>query len=67
LIQLRPAVIPPIDESRPDTDIIFELAKRLNLGSHFFDGDIDAALNYQLAPSNLTVQQLRGSPAEFAQ
>ena len=61
-VQLRPAVIPPVDESRPDTEIIFELAKMLDLGSHFFDGDIEAALNYQLAPSGLTTRELRAKP-----
>jgi anaerobic selenocysteine-containing dehydrogenase len=61
-VQLRPTVIRPVGESRPDTEIIFDLAKRLELGSHFFDGDVDAALNHQLAPSALTAQQLRTSP-----
>jgi anaerobic selenocysteine-containing dehydrogenase len=62
-VQLRPAVIRPIGESRPDTEIIFELAKRLGLAEQFFDGDIETALNYQLVPSGLTVQQLRANPA----
>ena len=62
-VQLRPAVIQPVGDSRPDAEIIFNLAKRLELGSYFFDGDIDAASNYQLAPSGLTVRQLRVSPA----
>jgi len=42
--------------------IIFDLATRLGLGQHFFDGDIEAAYNYELAPSGLTVQQLRQHP-----
>ena len=29
---------------------------------HFFDGDIEAAYDYELAPSGLTVQQLRQHP-----
>lgn len=61
-VQLRPAVIKPVGESRPDTEIIFELAKRLELAEQFFDGDMNAALNYQLAPSDLSVNQLRASP-----
>ena len=61
-VQLRPRVIPPLHESRSDVEIIFDLAKRLGLGEHFFDGDIEAAFNYQLAPSGLTVQQLREHP-----
>jgi anaerobic selenocysteine-containing dehydrogenase len=61
-VQLRPPVIQPLYESRSDLEILFDLAKRLGLGEHFFDGDIEAAFNYQLAPSGLTVQQLREHP-----
>ena len=61
-VQLRPAAIQPVGESRPDTEIIFDLAKRLGLAQHFFDGDIDAALDHQLAPSGLTTQQLHAHP-----
>jgi anaerobic selenocysteine-containing dehydrogenase len=58
-VQLRPAVIEPLYESRADIEIIFDLATRLGLGEHFFNGDIDAALNWHLAPSGLTVEKLR--------
>jgi anaerobic selenocysteine-containing dehydrogenase len=61
-VQLRPRVIPSLHESRSDLEILFELAKRLGVGEHFFAGDIEAAFNHQLAPSGLTVQQLRAHP-----
>ena len=61
-VQLRQAVVAPVAESRPDLEILFDLAQRLGLGAHFFDGDIEAAFNQQLAPSGLTVQQLRAHP-----
>ena len=61
-IQLRPAVVPPQHESWPDMKIAFELAKRLGLGGKFWDGDIEAAFNYQLGPLNITVEQLRRNP-----
>ena len=61
-VQLRPRVIPPLHESRSDMEIVFDLAKRLGVGEHFFDGDIEAAFNHQLAPSGLTVRQLRAHP-----
>ena len=61
-VQLRPSAIAPLYESRSDTAIIFELAERLGLSKHFFDGDIDSATNYQLAPSGLSVAQLRANP-----
>jgi anaerobic selenocysteine-containing dehydrogenase len=60
--QLRQAVVPPVAESRPDLEILFDLATRLGLGAQFFDGDIEAAFNHQLAPSGLTMQQVRAHP-----
>ncbi len=60
--QLRPAVVKPLHESRSDTEIIFDLAKKLGLSEQFFNSDIDAALNYQLAPSGFSTQQLQGNP-----
>ena len=60
--QLRPMVVQPLQESRADLAVIFDLAKRLGLGEHFFDGNIEAAYNYQLAPSGFTVTQLRVHP-----
>lgn len=60
--QLRKAVIPPLHDSRPDQDIIFDLAERLGLNEHFFAGDMEAAWNYHLEPSGLTVEQLRSHP-----
>src|SRR5262252_3231403 len=62
LIQLRPAVVPPAGEARADTDIIFDLAGRLGLGAQFWDGDIDAAYRHQLAPTGVTLEQLRAAP-----
>lgn len=60
--QLRPAVVTPVGGSRSEVAIIFDLAKRLDLAQHFFDGDSEAALAHQLAPSGLTATQLRASP-----
>jgi anaerobic selenocysteine-containing dehydrogenase len=62
LVQLRPAVVPPPGEARPDTDIIFDLAARLGLAEQFWDGDIDAAYRHQLAPTGVTLEQLRATP-----
>jgi anaerobic selenocysteine-containing dehydrogenase len=61
LVQLRPAVVPPPGEARPDTDIIFDLAVRLGLGEQFWNGDVDAAYRHQLAPTAITVEQLRAN------
>jgi len=62
LIQLRPAVVPAPGEARPDTDIIFDLAARLGLGAQFWNGDIDAAYRHQLAPTGVTLEELRAAP-----
>jgi anaerobic selenocysteine-containing dehydrogenase len=62
LIQFRQAVVPPPGEARPDTDIIFDLAARLGLADQFWNGDIDAAYRHQLAPTGVTLEELRASP-----
>jgi anaerobic selenocysteine-containing dehydrogenase len=62
LIQLRSVVVPPLGEARSDTDIVFDLAVRLGLGAQFWDGDIDAAYREQLAPTGVTLEQLRANP-----
>ena len=62
LVQLRRRVIEPLGEARPDTEIVFELARRLGLGDRFWGGDIEAANRHQLAPSGLTLEALRESP-----
>ncbi len=61
-IQFRPAVVPPPGEARPDTDIVFDLATRLGLASQFWDGDIDAGYRHQLAPTGVTLEELRAAP-----
>jgi anaerobic selenocysteine-containing dehydrogenase len=52
----------PVGESRSEVAIIFDLTNRLGLGEQFFDGDIEAAYTHQLAPSGITVDQLRHNP-----
>jgi anaerobic selenocysteine-containing dehydrogenase len=63
LVQLRAPLVPPRGEARSDLQIIFALATHLGLDEHFWNGDIDAALRYQLTPSGLTLEQLRAEPA----
>ena len=62
MVQLRPRVVPPRGESRADTAIVFDLACRLGLGDHFWQGDIDEAYSRQLAPSGLSLDMLRANP-----
>jgi anaerobic selenocysteine-containing dehydrogenase len=62
LVQLRQAVIPSRGESRSDAFVVFELAKRLGLGCHFWDGNLEAGLNHILDPLNITLDDLRAKP-----
>jgi len=62
LIQFRQAVVPPSGKARSDTAIVFDLAARLGLVDQFWNGDIDAAYRHQLAPTGVTLEELRASP-----
>jgi len=61
-VQLRPAIVTPPGEARSDTDIVLGLAMRLGLGEQFWNGDVDAAYRQQLAPSGITLDELRAQP-----
>jgi anaerobic selenocysteine-containing dehydrogenase len=61
-LQYRPAVVPPLAERRSDTWIIFELAKRLGLGATFWNGDIEQGYRHELAPTGITLEQVKASP-----
>jgi len=65
-LQLRQAVIAPFGESRSDTEIVFDLAKRLGLAGSFFDGDRAAALDHILAPTGVSASELRRHPGGMA-
>ena len=60
-VQLRPALVDPLGETRPESAIVFALAERLGLGEHFWNGNVDAAYRAQLAPSGVTLEALRAS------
>jgi len=62
LVQLRRPVAAPRGEARGDTEIIFDLAVRLGLGAHFWQGDVDAGYRHQLGPSGVTLEALRENP-----
>ncbi len=62
LVQLRQPLVPPRGEARSDLQIVFDLATRLGLGGHFWDGDIEAAFRHQLEPSGITLEDLRAHP-----
>jgi anaerobic selenocysteine-containing dehydrogenase len=61
-VQLRPAVVEAAGSSRSDLEITFDLATRLGVGEHFWHGDVEAGWNAELAPTGLTVEELRRAP-----
>lgn len=61
-VQLRRPVMDSLGESKSDTWIAFELARRLGLGDRFWNGNPDDAYAEILEPTGLTVEQLRAAP-----
>ena len=61
-IQLRPQVIESLGESKSDLWIAFELAKRLGFANQFWGGDIDSSYRVMLAPSGISLEELRDKP-----
>lgn len=65
-VQLRPAAIAPLGDSRADAWVVFRLAQRLGLGEQFWGGDLEAGLAHVLAPTGLTLETLRAHPGGLA-
>ncbi|TWJ18809.1 molybdopterin-containing oxidoreductase family protein [Geobacter argillaceus] len=61
VILTQPA-INPLYESRSDVEIIYNLAKRLQLADPLFDAGYEASLDWILEPSGLTVRELKKYP-----
>jgi anaerobic selenocysteine-containing dehydrogenase len=59
MVQLRRRVVEPRGDARSDIEIVFDLARRLGLGAHFWNGDIEAAYRHQLQPSGVSLDALR--------
>ena len=56
---LQNAVIAPVGESWPDWKIVFELGRRLGFAAEFPWQTAEEAIDYQLEPAGVTVEQLR--------
>lgn len=61
-IMLQQKVIEPIGESKSDIEIIFEIAKFLGLQEFFPWQTVEEALDFQLKPTGLTIEELRKNP-----
>src|SRR5699024_262349 len=58
-VQLRPAMLESMGESRADYDIVMDLALRMGLGEEFFDGNVETGWDWMLEPTGVTVEDLR--------
>jgi len=65
VIWTQPAIKPQW-ESRPDTDIIFDLAKRMVPEDTLMQKGYEACIDWILEPTKLTVKQLEKHPAGYA-
>ena len=61
-IYTQPA-IEPLFDSRPDVDIVYDLARRLRIRDPLFKAGYEASLDWILKPSGLTVKELKKHPA----
>lgn len=61
-IILQDQVIEPVGDSRPDWQIVFELARRIGLEQEFPWQTAEEAIDYQLEPVKVTVAKLRENP-----
>ena len=64
VIWTRP-VIKPLGQSRPDVDIILDLASRLTPGDSLMKQGYEACVDWILAPSSLKVSNLRKYPGGY--
>jgi thiosulfate reductase / polysulfide reductase chain A len=55
-------VVEPLGDSRSDWQIYLDLAVKMGYAADFWQGDMDACLREQLAPSGITLEHLRASP-----
>ncbi|MGR8922046.1 MAG: molybdopterin dinucleotide binding domain-containing protein, partial [Gammaproteobacteria bacterium] len=60
--QYRPAVIESRGESRSDAWIAAELGRRLGGDERFWHGDLEAAHHERLAPSGVSLDELKANP-----
>jgi anaerobic selenocysteine-containing dehydrogenase len=55
-------IVEPLGESRSCWQFYLDLAVKMGYGADFWNGDMDACLNEQLAPSGISLEELRESP-----
>lgn len=55
--------VPPLGESKPDSEIIFDLAKRIAPDDDLMQKGYEACLDWILKPSGLTLEELKKYPS----
>ena len=67
-IQLRPAVEPPLGDAHGDTELVFQLAKMLDLESRFWGGNIEESFRERLDGTGVKLDDLGldGKPIEVS-
>jgi thiosulfate reductase / polysulfide reductase chain A len=55
-------IIEPLGESRSDWQIYLDLGVKMGYGEYFWQGSMDDCLREQLAPSGISLEELRASP-----
>ncbi|MGW8192685.1 MAG: molybdopterin-containing oxidoreductase family protein [Desulforhopalus sp.] len=65
VIYTQPA-IRPLGQSKPDNEIIFELAKKIAPDDKLMQQGYEACIDWILQPTGLTVEELKKHPAGFS-
>jgi anaerobic selenocysteine-containing dehydrogenase len=55
-------VIEPLGDYKSDYEFWLDLGVKMGYGADFWDGDIEACMNYQLEPFGMTMEELRRHP-----
>jgi anaerobic selenocysteine-containing dehydrogenase len=61
-VLLPQPVVPPIGEARGDMAWMWDLAKRMGMGTDFWNGDVMATLDWQLEPLGIKASDLMEEP-----
>lgn len=65
MIALQQQVVPPVGESLSDLDLIFALAKRLDMTEQFPWRTVEEAFEWELEPVGITLEYLRKHPEGY--
>ena len=62
-LMARNKVVEPLGDYRTDHELWLDLACRMGYGEHFWHGDIEACMDWQLEGLGVTMEELRKHPA----